>query len=160
MSSCLLVFWFFLSSGSSCLLVFLSSCLLVFYHQNYIFFHLYLLVDFLFFVSCLSSTIKITYSSISIYSLKYSYTTGVYFVPAFSGLYAPHWRDDGQSCLHLFCVFFARNHHVEYFYNIVLTFLPRGHVRPLFLFFLFFFFIFSSFLQSTWCYCWFNQICK
>ncbi|KAJ3326694.1 hypothetical protein HDU76_012719 [Blyttiomyces sp. JEL0837] len=26
-------------------------------------------------------------------------TAGVYFVPAFSGLYAPHWRDDARGCI-------------------------------------------------------------
>jgi glycerol kinase len=26
-------------------------------------------------------------------------TAGMYFVPAFSGLYAPYWRDDARGCV-------------------------------------------------------------
>ena len=26
-------------------------------------------------------------------------TAGVYFVPAFSGLFAPYWRDDARGCI-------------------------------------------------------------
>jgi glycerol kinase len=26
-------------------------------------------------------------------------TSGVYFVPAFSGLFAPYWRDDARGCI-------------------------------------------------------------
>jgi glycerol kinase len=30
---------------------------------------------------------------------KVNDTHGVYFVPAFSGLFAPHWRDDARGCI-------------------------------------------------------------
>ncbi|KAL2917144.1 Glycerol kinase [Polyrhizophydium stewartii] len=38
-------------------------------------------------------------SEINEHAGKVSDTAGVYFVPAFSGLFAPYWRDDARGCL-------------------------------------------------------------
>ncbi|KNC99544.1 glycerol kinase [Spizellomyces punctatus DAOM BR117] len=37
-------------------------------------------------------------------------TGGVYFVPAFSGLFAPHWRDDARGCIVGLTQFATREH--------------------------------------------------
>ncbi|KAJ3088012.1 hypothetical protein HK100_008176, partial [Physocladia obscura] len=37
-------------------------------------------------------------------------TGGVYFVPAFSGLYAPYWRDDARGCLVGLTMYTTKSH--------------------------------------------------
>jgi glycerol kinase len=41
---------------------------------------------------------------------KVDHTGGVYFVPAFSGLFAPYWRDDARGCIVGITQFTNKNH--------------------------------------------------
>ncbi|KAI9016978.1 glycerol kinase 2 [Gaertneriomyces semiglobifer] len=49
-------------------------------------------------------------SEINDLAAKVPDTGGVYFVPAFSGLFAPHWRDDARGCIVGLTQFATREH--------------------------------------------------
>ncbi|KAJ1340479.1 glycerol kinase [Batrachochytrium salamandrivorans] len=49
-------------------------------------------------------------SQVSDFAAKVADTAGVYFVPAFSGLFAPYWRDDAKGCIVGMTQYTTKNH--------------------------------------------------